>query len=54
MEQNKDILEVVQLVERRGVYKEINYYKLRKYDGNIVKLPFYGSLNKGDLIYCPS
>ena len=50
---NKDLVEVLQLAERRGVYKEINYYKLRKNDGNVVKVPFFGSLKIGEFIYCP-
>ena len=53
MNQNKEILEVISLGERKGVYKEINYYKLKKSDGVFIRLPFYGSLKKGDLIYCP-
>jgi len=47
----QNIVQVLQLVQKKGVYKEILYYKLRKNDGTIVKLPFFGRLVIGSLIY---
>ena len=56
MEQDKlvhNYIEILNLVESRGVYKEIKYYKVKKDDGKIVKIPFYGNLKIGSKIYLP-
>jgi len=53
IELENNYIEIINLTERRGIYKEINYYKVKKYDGKIVKIPFYGKLKIGSKIYLP-
>ena len=45
---------VVRLLNRRGVYKEINNYKIANPNfGSQKRIAVYGSLEIGSLFYCP-
>ena len=51
---NPDFWTVVRLLNRRGVYKEINNYKIANPNfGSQKRIAVYGSLEIGGLFFCP-
>ena len=50
--QNKSFLKLVKKVERRGIYKQINYYSFKDLEGNNKVLPVFGNI-KNKIFYYP-